>query len=89
MEANADPLRQSPPEAGLRITIKDAVKAFLQDEEARQLAKTTTCRSKTLFEQQLLTWAKSESLGFLDQLTTARLREFRASWKNGGTLYFR
>jgi site-specific recombinase XerD len=83
MEANADPLRQSPPEAGLRITIKDAVKAFLQDEEARQLAKTTTCQSKTLFEQQLLTWAKSESLGFLDQLTTARLREFRASWKNG------
>jgi integrase/recombinase XerD len=83
MEANADPLRQSPPEAGLRITIKDAVKAFLQDEEARQLAKTTTCQSKTLFEQQLLTWAKSESLAFLDQLTTARLREFRASWKNG------
>jgi integrase/recombinase XerD len=83
MEVNADPLRQSPPEAGLRITIKDAVKAFLQDEEARQLAKTTTCQSKTLFEQQLLTWAKSESLSFLDQLTTARLREFRASWKNG------
>ena len=59
------------------------MKAFLQDEEARQLAKTTTCQSKTLFEQQLLTWAKSESLAFLDQLTTARLREFHASWKNG------
>ena len=65
MEANADPLRQSPPEAGLRITIKDAVKAFLQDEEARQLAKTTTGQSKTLLEQQLLTWAKSQSLMFL------------------------
>jgi integrase len=55
----------------------------LQDEEARQLAKTTTAQSKTLFEHQLLTWAKTHSLVFLDQLTTARLREFRSSWKNG------
>jgi integrase/recombinase XerD len=82
-EANADPLRQSPPDDSLRTTIAEAVRAFLQDEEARQLAKTTTCQSKTLFEQQLLTWAKTRSLVFLDQLTTARLREFRAAWKNG------
>jgi len=39
MEANADPLRQSPPDDGVRITIEEAVQAFLQDEEARQLAK--------------------------------------------------
>jgi len=64
------------------FTVEEAVQAFLQDEEARQLAKTTTCQSKTLFEQQLLAWAKSQSLVFLDQLTTAKLREFRASWKN-------
>jgi integrase/recombinase XerD len=82
-EANADPLRQSPPDASLTTTIEAAVRAFLQDEEARQLAKTTTCQSKTLFEQQLLVWAKSQSLVFLDQLSSARLREFRASWKNG------
>jgi hypothetical protein len=55
IEANTDPLRQSPPEDGLRITFKDAEDAFLWDEEARQLAKTTTCQSRTLFEQQLLT----------------------------------
>jgi integrase/recombinase XerD len=82
-EANADPLRQYPLDASLRTTIAEAVRAFLQDEEARQLAKTTTCQSKTLFEGQLLTWANTHSLVFLDQLTTARLREFRASWKNG------
>jgi integrase len=82
MEANADPLRQSPPDDGVRITIEEAVRAFLQDEEARQLAKTTICQSKTLLEQKLLAWAKSESLVFLDQLTTPKLREFRASWKN-------
>lgn len=83
IESSADPLRPSPPDAGLRTTIKKAVEAFLEDEEARHLAKTTTCQSKTLFEQQLLPWAESQSLVFLDQLTTAGLREFRASWKNG------
>ncbi len=50
----------------MRITIEEAVQAVLQDEEARQLAKTTTCQSKTLFEQQLLAWAESQSLVFLD-----------------------
>ncbi len=33
MEINADPLRQSPSDAGLRITVKLAIEAFLQDEE--------------------------------------------------------
>lgn len=48
METNADPLRQSPPDVSLRVTIEEAVRGFLQDEEARKLAKTTTCQSKTL-----------------------------------------
>jgi integrase/recombinase XerD len=70
------------PDEPVRITIKQAVKDFLQDEESRRLAKTSTCQSKTLFQGQLLEWARSQSLVFLDQLTTARLRDFRASWKN-------
>jgi integrase/recombinase XerD len=82
MELNADPLRQSPPDASLRITVKHAIDTFLQDEDARKLAKTTTCQSKTLFRQQLHSWCEEQRLPFLDQLTTAKLREFRASWKN-------
>jgi hypothetical protein len=82
MEINADPLRPAVPEI-LRVTIENAVEDFLTDEEARQLAKTTTCQSKTLFQKQLLNWAKGESISFLDELTTVRLRRFRASWKNG------
>jgi integrase/recombinase XerD len=72
MEANADPLRQSPPEASLRIPIAEAVRDFLQDEEARQLAKTTTCQSKTLFDKHLLAWAKSQSLGSGRSFATGR-----------------
>jgi hypothetical protein len=44
MEINADPLRQTPPDDNLRITIEEAVRDFLADEKARQLAKTTTCQ---------------------------------------------
>ena len=83
MEVNADPLRPVLPDVSLRITIEEAVRDFLSDEQARQLAKTTTCQSKTLFQKQLLEWARGESLNFIDELTTVRLREFRASWKNG------
>lgn len=82
MEVNGDPLRPTAPQPCVRTTIKHAVNSFLQDEEARPLAKTTTCQSKTFFKQQLLDWANAKSFVFLDQLTTADLREFRASWKN-------
>jgi integrase/recombinase XerD len=65
-----------------RVTVEKAVRDFLADEEARQLAKTTICQSRTLFQKQLLEWAKGETLNFLDEFTTARLREFRASREN-------
>jgi hypothetical protein len=47
-------------------------------EEARKLAKTSTCQSKTLLEKQLLKWARAESLTFLDELSTSKLRELLA-----------
>src|SRR4051812_32031659 len=49
--------------------LEEAVQGFLRDEEARQLAKTTICQSKTLFERQFLAWTKSQSLFFSNQLT--------------------
>ena len=83
MEIDADPLKKAAPEPNWRITIEQAVGDFLRDEEARKLQKTSTCQSKTLLEKQLLGWAREQSLTFLDELTTAKLREFRASWNNG------
>ncbi len=73
---------KAPPEPNWRITIEQAVGAFLRDEEARKLQKTSTSQSKTLFEKQLLDWARQQSLTFLDELTTVKLREFRAWWNN-------
>ena len=83
MEIDADPMRKVPPEPSWRISIEQAVGDFLRDEAARKLQKTSTCQSKTLLEKQLLGWAREQSLTFLDELTTAKLREFRAWWNNG------
>lgn len=83
MEFQSDPLHPPVPEHNCRTSIEDAIKDFLADEHARKLAKTSTCQSKTLLETQLLKWARTNSLKFLDELTTAKLREFRASWNNG------
>jgi integrase/recombinase XerD len=82
VEGYPDPHGQAALDPVLRVTIKQAVNDFLVDEEARQLAKTSTCQSKTLFRKQLLAWAQSVSLTFLDELTTEKLRDFRASWRN-------
>jgi integrase/recombinase XerD len=54
LETTNDPLKPTDRTSSLRITIENAVGDFLQDEEACQLAKTTTAQSKSLFKKQLL-----------------------------------
>lgn len=72
-------------ETNSRITIKQAVREFLADEQGRKLAKTSTSQSVTLLNNQLLGWAQKQSLTYLDELSTSKLREFRASWANGAS----
>jgi integrase/recombinase XerD len=72
----------SPVEVGngaRRITIEEAVEAFLDDEQGRQLRKGTTGQSKTLLRKQLTPWAK-QHLRYLDELTVSVLTKFRAHW---------
>ncbi len=82
MEIDADPLKKATLEPNYRIPIEQAVRDFLRDEQGRKLRNTSTCQTKTLLEKQLLEWAAVQSLRFLDELTTAKLREFRVSWNN-------
>jgi integrase len=86
-EAKARQLEESArpgvPKPAPAISIAEAVAAFRADEEGRCLAKTTTKQSKTLFEVQLLPWAKDVGLIHLKELTTPNLIKFRASWGNG------
>lgn len=57
---------------------------FMADEQGRSLSKETTNQSKTLFEKQLLPWAKHRGLNRSRDLTSAELVNFRATWKNNG-----
>lgn len=82
LESANDPLRPAEDPSKFRITIERAVGEFLADELGRKLAKTTTAQSKSLFENQLLPWAKRQKLIFIDELTTPLLRQFRACWNN-------
>ena len=82
MEAEADPAapdRVSP----RRVTVKEAVRMFLEDEEARGLQASSRKKSRTLFERQFQPWCKARKLVRLDQITPLDLTEFRASWNNG------
>ncbi len=81
MENTASP---EGPKADRKVTIKEAVEAFLEDERSRHLSKTTTGQSKTLLERQLLVWAKQQGLHFLNELTVPALSKFRATWTSTG-----
>jgi integrase/recombinase XerD len=65
------------------IMIAEAVAAYRADESGRCLSKSTTKQSKTLFDVQLLPWAKDVGLTLLKELTTPNLVKFRATWANG------
>jgi integrase len=66
--------------AAHRITIEEAVEAFLDDEQARQLRKGTTGQSRTLLRKQLIPWACQQNYKYLDELTVSVLTRFRAYW---------
>ena len=65
-------------------TIEDAIDAYVVDEKGRNLSKETTKQSKTLFEKQLLPWAKHRGLIRPRDLTAPELVNFRATWGNNG-----
>jgi integrase/recombinase XerD len=85
MEYEVDPFRAPVASPNPRIKIETAVKEFLEEEIARQLAETTRAQSVSLLQKQLLSWAGLELLTFLDELTTPKLRQFRASWRNAAS----
>ncbi len=81
LEEAADP---NSPQRTAAPSLQQAITEYLADETARNLSKETTKQSKTLFEKQLLPWAKHRGLTRLQDVTTAELVNFRSGWKNNG-----
>jgi hypothetical protein len=80
-EAEADPTRvdQMQPR---RATVKDAIRMFLQDEEARGLEHSSRKKSPSLFERQLLPFCETRKYVHIDQIVPVDLTEFRSTRNN-------
>ncbi|HJT70187.1 MAG TPA: hypothetical protein VJ731_08310, partial [Terriglobales bacterium] len=63
----------------VRVSIAEAVNAYLKDEQGRMLADSSTAQSTTLFERQFLPWTETEGFKYLDELTVPVLSNFRAA----------
>ena len=81
-EAEADPTRVDQPQPR-RTTIKDAIRMFLEDEEARGLEHSSRKKSRTLFERQFLPFCEARKFVHIDQILPVDLTEFRSTWNNG------
>jgi len=81
-EAEADPtcVEQAQPR---RATVKDAIRMFLEDEEARGLEHSSRKKSRTLFERQFLPFCEARKFLHIDQIVPVDLTEFRSTWNNG------
>ncbi len=82
MEADADPTRADQPQVR-RATLQDAVRMFLEDEEARGLEESSRKKSRTLLERQFVPFCEARKFIYIDRLLPIDLTEFRATWNNG------
>jgi integrase len=67
----------------VRVSIAQAVDAYLTDARSRGLEQSTLDKLETIFRKQFLRWAAIEGYEFLDQLDLDALLKFRSTWKDG------
>lgn len=82
MEADADPTRVDEVQPR-RATVKDEIRMFLEDEEARGLEHSSRKKSRTLFERQFLPFCEARKFVHIDQILPVDLTEVRSTWNNG------
>ena len=81
---SADDPKAPPKKPEQPTTIEQAVKEYLADAKARELAEATLYKLNIIFRKQFLTWAKDEGYVLLRELDLPALQTFRATWKDGG-----
>lgn len=66
-----------------RVTVENAVKAYLADARSRELESSTLSKLETIFRKQFLVWSRIEGIDYLDQIDLDTLLNFRNTWKDG------
>src|SRR5581483_3995471 len=77
---NAELLKMKAEQQAARVCLTDAVSLYLCDLTTRNLAPATIRKRKGIFQHHLLLWANKNSLVYLDELTTSKLSQWRATW---------
>jgi integrase/recombinase XerD len=81
---SADDPKAPPPKNEAPVALEKAVKEYLADAKARDLAESTLSKLTTIFEKQFLTWAKAEGYTLLREMDLRAVQSFRTTWKDGG-----
>jgi integrase len=67
----------------LRVTVENAVEAYLADARSRELESSTLSKLETIFRKQLLAWTRVQGFDYLDQIDLDVLLSFRSTWADG------
>lgn len=77
-DPKAEPAKKEAP-----VTLQKAVEEYLADAKARNLAESTLEKLETIFEKQMLAWAKAEGYTLLREMDHRAVQSLRTTWKDG------
>jgi integrase len=66
-----------------RVTVTQAVEAYLADAVSRSVETSTLKKLETIFRKQFLAWTRVEGIEYLDELELDTLLNFRNTWEDG------
>ncbi len=66
-----------------RVTVAQAVEAYLADAVSRSVEASTLKKLETIFRKQFLAWTQVEGVEYLDELDLDALLNFRNTWEDG------
>jgi integrase/recombinase XerD len=66
-----------------RVTVAQAVDAYLADAVSRSVEASTLKKLETIFRKQFLAWTRVQGFDYLDELDLDALLNFRNTWEDG------
>jgi integrase/recombinase XerD len=66
-----------------RVTVAQAVEAYLADAVSRSVEASTLKKLETIFRKQFLAWSRVQGFEYLDELDLDALLNFRNTWEDG------
>lgn len=72
----------SPEESAPRVTVADALTAYMTDARDRPNPPAAIAKKQTIFEKQLAAYCRDKGIRFLIELDVRAIREWRSTWQD-------